>query len=403
MTRYRKIILIILAAAVFLTGCWNRRELNELAIGVAIGIDKQDEGYKFTAQIINPGKVAGKEAGGDSRTNVQTFIGEGKTLFDAWRNLTREAPRKMYFTHVQVVVIGEELAREGITRPLDPMLRDHEFRQDYYLLITSENQRAETAMNILTSLEEVPALKITGMLEASSKNNGVGTIYTLDEVVGDLVSDGKELALSGILVEGDPEEGETLSSLEQSNLSSKLLINELGIFKEDRLIGWLEAEDSKAYNYTQGNVKSTSEQIKCNDEGKGIISIEVLENNTKIKTEIKDNVPEAVINVDIKGNVANVECEKDLTDNKELEKLEKQFEKHTKKIIEHLIEIVQTKKKTDIIGIGEAVHKYNPKYWKKNKQKWEEIYPETKITVNVNASIQHIGATGKPPASGGGQ
>ena len=39
----------------FLSGCWNRRELNDLAIAVAAGVDWVDGRYRLTVQVANPG------------------------------------------------------------------------------------------------------------------------------------------------------------------------------------------------------------------------------------------------------------------------------------------------------------------------------------------------------------
>lgn len=37
-----------------LTGCWNRRELNELAVVLAVGIDSADGQYEVSVQVAEP-------------------------------------------------------------------------------------------------------------------------------------------------------------------------------------------------------------------------------------------------------------------------------------------------------------------------------------------------------------
>ncbi len=53
-----KIIKLFLLGSLlfFFTGCYNYRELNQLAITSAIGIDKTEDGYKVTVQVINTQK-----------------------------------------------------------------------------------------------------------------------------------------------------------------------------------------------------------------------------------------------------------------------------------------------------------------------------------------------------------
>lgn len=52
-----------------LTGCWSRRELNEIAIALAMGVDKSGDQFKVSAQIVNPGEVASAKGGGGEFAN----------------------------------------------------------------------------------------------------------------------------------------------------------------------------------------------------------------------------------------------------------------------------------------------------------------------------------------------
>ncbi|MHB1407833.1 MAG: Ger(x)C family spore germination protein, partial [Desulfitobacteriaceae bacterium] len=60
-------LLLLPSITIFITGCWNQRDLNKLAIVSAIGIDKdEDQGVKVTVQIVKPtvAKVGGAAKGG---------------------------------------------------------------------------------------------------------------------------------------------------------------------------------------------------------------------------------------------------------------------------------------------------------------------------------------------------
>lgn len=61
-------LIMLIVFLLLTTGCWNGRELNELAITLAIGLDRTMDGqYLVTAQVANPGEVAtGKGGGGTS-------------------------------------------------------------------------------------------------------------------------------------------------------------------------------------------------------------------------------------------------------------------------------------------------------------------------------------------------
>ena len=63
MRRYGMLLVALFIIIGLLTGCWSRRELNDLAISVGMGFDKKDDQVQVTIQIVNPGEVASKKEG----------------------------------------------------------------------------------------------------------------------------------------------------------------------------------------------------------------------------------------------------------------------------------------------------------------------------------------------------
>jgi len=65
MKRKGAFLLLLMTMMVLLTSCWSKKELTDLAIVAALGVDKTKDGrYHITLQIINPGNVAGGMQGG---------------------------------------------------------------------------------------------------------------------------------------------------------------------------------------------------------------------------------------------------------------------------------------------------------------------------------------------------
>lgn len=102
------IVLSLIFLILILSGCWSKRELNDLALVAALGIDFIDGEYAISVQVIDPSQVSLKSANGQAP--VVTYHAEGKTVFEAVRKILALSPRKLYFAHLQLVVVGEELA-----------------------------------------------------------------------------------------------------------------------------------------------------------------------------------------------------------------------------------------------------------------------------------------------------
>ncbi|MGO4109025.1 Ger(x)C family spore germination protein [Paenibacillus sp. YAF4_2] len=86
-------VLLLLPLLLAITGCWNRRELNDLAIAVGLGFDKVGDQYLVSVQVVDPGEVASNKTSG-ARTPVTLYQAKGQTIFEAMRKITTCHPGK---------------------------------------------------------------------------------------------------------------------------------------------------------------------------------------------------------------------------------------------------------------------------------------------------------------------
>ena len=119
----------IIFISLLITGCWDKREINDLAIATAISIDKKDDEYHVSAQVVLPTELSMK--GGMGSSPVTLYEASGKSVNEAIRKLTQVSPRIIYLGHLRVVVISEELAKEGIATTVDFLSRGWELRSDF--------------------------------------------------------------------------------------------------------------------------------------------------------------------------------------------------------------------------------------------------------------------------------
>jgi len=382
----KKHISVLLILSFVLAGCWDGRELNELAITLALGIDKVDDKFRVTAQVVVPSEVSMKQSSG--RSTVTLFQAEGETVYEAFRKMTIDTPRKIYPGHLRVLVIGEELAKEGVGESLDLLSRDWEFRSDFFVVIAKEMSAGEI-LNVTTTMESIPANKMYNTLKTSEESWAGTKGVTLDEFLVNIVSDGKEAVLTGIQVVGNQELGSSKQNVETITPAARIQYDHLAVFKKDKLVGWLNESESRGFNDITNSVKSTVTSIACPQGGKA--SIEVIRFKSKMKGSVKKGEPQVEINIQVEGNVGAVECKIDLTEKKAIDELEKVYEKEVEEIIQQTIETVQKQYKTDIFGFGEAIHRSNPETWKKSKDQWNEKFIDLIVDVKVDLELRRTG------------
>ncbi|CAM4490809.1 hypothetical protein U9M73_02815 [Paenibacillus phoenicis] len=74
---------ISLAMILLLSGYWNRNELNELSIVLAMGIDKADDLYEVSFQVVNPNQMSRKQS--SERTPTFVFSVRADSISEAVR------------------------------------------------------------------------------------------------------------------------------------------------------------------------------------------------------------------------------------------------------------------------------------------------------------------------------
>lgn len=356
---------------------------------LAIGIDKVEDEYQLTAQVVVPAEITSKTSTG--RTPVTLFQEKGETIYEALRKITKNSPRKIYPGHLQMLVLGEDLAEEGIAESLDFLSRDWEFRTDFYVVIAKDMTAGEV-LNVRTTIENIPATKMFNTLKTSEASWASTNGVVLDELIADLTRDGKEAVLTGVLVTGEQEIGSSKQNVESITPSARIVYDELALFKKDKLVGWLTERESKGYNYIVNEVQNAVIAISCPEEGKA--TIEIIHFDSKMKGKINKGKPEVDVNIKVKANVGEVECQINLDDQETIVELEKNTEKKMEETINLSIETVQKQYKSDIFGFGEAIHRSNPKEWKKIKERWDEEFPEMTANVKVDVKISHTGSVG---------
>lgn len=224
---YLTLILLTLA---FLTGCWNRKELNDILIVQAVGIDKNQSGqFKLTYQVLKPKvlKTPTNIPSSFQQKGVWCFSSTGKSIFDAIRNTTLSSDKKLFFSHNKIIVISEKVAHQGIENVLDIFLRYHEFRPDAYLIVTSDD--IEKFLNSNVPIESIPAKELENVIKnyfANSKTLPI-SIYEFQKMSN---TKSKTAPVPFVTIK---------SPLKQSSQSQMFYVEKMAVFSNYKLVGIL--------------------------------------------------------------------------------------------------------------------------------------------------------------------
>ncbi|PQQ66263.1 Ger(x)C family spore germination protein [Acetivibrio saccincola] len=386
----RLLFILIILSTIFLTGCWSSREINTLAIAVCIGIDKTENGYLVTEQVLNPRAIATKVT---AESPVVIYTAEGDDLAEIVRRFTTQSSRIFYNADLRMVVFGEDVAKDGIQNILDYFLRNYEYRTDFYFVI-AKNSTANEVLGILTPIESVPGFSMYISLKMSEEKWAAMKSVRIIELVNSIIADGDNPVLTGIEISQDEISPKSTDILKQSGKYKKLKYTGLGAFNKDKLVGWLDEDESKGYNYITDNVKNTIEHADYDSKVK--ITYEIINAKSRTKVYFLENKPAIEVKIKTKCNIEIVEGEFDVSAEENKQVLNELLASKVKLLCEKALNKAQKELKTDIFGFGEAIHRKYPKTWEKLKDDWNDKFTDLPVNITVEAETKQLGQITKP-------
>lgn len=369
----KKFVLIIITLFILLisSGCYNYKEINDMAIVSSIGIDKDNKNDKYivSAQIMNS-----KESEDSEDSQITVYTKEGDTVHEALRNITLKSPRKLYGNHLSKIVLSEEVAKEGIDNILDIFNRITEVRNEFIITIVKED-KASDVLKVLTTTESIPAEYVKLSLKIADKTSGLTYATKLDEFISLYLKKGIDPVVPVLKIDKKEKKGTTINNITTTNPISKIVIEDLAVTNKGKLETYLKNEEVIGYNFLRNQIQKMIIPVKCDDEN-NYASILILKNKTKSNAAKKDNKYIINFNINSEAIITEYNCKKDLTDEKVIKELEKDTEKKIKRYIKKSLN-KQKETKGKFLGLERIIYLDYPKY------KNEDYSVKYNVSVNL--------------------
>lgn len=369
-----------------LSGCYNYRELNELGITTAVSIDYKDNNFYVIAEVINP--IKQQDASSSNNSPFVNYNSSSSSLQDAFRKVVLESPRQLYAAQLEIIVLSEEVVNNHLEEVLEYFARDPESRTEIKIIVakTEDSTKAITLQTLLTSLS---SSNIINSLDLQSKVLGMSYPVTLNELLNMYIDPYLELVLPSMTLYGNYEIGDEKENITTSSPKAIVKIDGSTITKDNKILGYLDLEESKILNLINGKLKETIIKMNYYD---GYIIFEPNRIKVSRKLDIKNNIIK--INISGYSKTKEIQSNINLKDPKEVEKLNKALNMELEKKITDTFNSIREKYGTDVFGFQELYYRTNYKYFKENCTNWyEDIYPKIKLEVKANVRLYEKGNT----------
>ena len=361
MKRIKFLILLLLP---LLSGCYNYRELNDLGITTAVSIDYKDNNFYVIAEVINP--IKQQDASSSNNSPFVNYNSSSSSLQDAFRKVVLESPRQLYAAQLEIIVLSEEVVNNHLEEVLEYFARDPEARTEIKIIVakTEDSTKAITLQTLLTSLS---SSNIINSLDLQSKVLGMAYPVTLNELLNMYIDPYLEVVLPSMTLYGNYEIGDEKENITTSSPKAIVKIDGSTITKDNKILGYLDLEESKILNLINGKLKETIIKMNYYD---GYIIFEPNRIKVSRELDIKNNI----IKINISGYSKTKEIQSNINvkDPKEVEKLNKALNMELEKKITDTFNSIREKYGTDVFGFQELYYRTNYKYFKENCTNWYE-------------------------------
>ncbi len=277
-------LLFAFLAFAFFSNDFGLVDIQKTAIILAAGVDKEEEGLRLTAQIAVP-----QGSGSSFQSGSVNLDGTGATVSECLSDLYAQTGWVPKFIFCDLVLFGEELARENVFSALDFFLRN-EYVPDSCNLAVCQG----TAKDLLTqksAIDDTSSFALSKLFSDAAQKAGKVVTTTLKEFsIGYYgVSHSGYMPMIQTLP-SDNDVSTQASSQEGANSKEKkqnvvYVADQTALFADGALVSVLSPEQTFAYNLLRGKVFAGTFPVRLD----GVTySLSVLKNDGESSLVLKD-------------------------------------------------------------------------------------------------------------------
>ncbi len=361
---YKVYAAICLIAGLMLTlsGCGRglpqAREMDDMALMRTIGVDAGEQSGLLTVTVSSSRRSRGIQGEEEAPLILRS---ERPSISGACLAMQGLSDSYVFYGHVDQLLLGEKLARQGVLETLEHFSQDKELGLGTQAWLI----RGETAGAAIQAGKETGVDNRLSSLQADGEMGAAGLSRTVGEVLSDLLEDGG--AYLPALQLSQNEQGDTA-----------LLEYGYGVLRSGALVGWLTGEGARG--------------LELAEERPGADLLEFEEATVRVDTAaltctplITDGILQG-LELDLRLTAQVEEEHQEGVDRGELR--EKLQEREQKRLLLALEQLQQWN--TDCLGLARTAGAAQPEYWGLICQQWQERFPMLELQVKCTATL--IGA-----------
>lgn len=382
-------LMILIPLLTLSGGCWDRTELNDLALVTALAFDKGDNNQiQTTVQVIMPqnlsagGAMGGGGGGGGGGAAKRTTVRseQGYDVADALSKLQRKTPRKLFWGQCNVFIFSDAVAKGGIREHFDFLARHPQPRERANMYVSKG--KASDALELFPFIERSSAEVLRELSDLQ-----IGIRVSVEQLSMMLKGESQAAALPLVYILPTLKSAEPFQTIPY--------IFGTAVFKKDKMVGEISEKATRGVLWIKNEIKEYTVTYKTK-EADGLVSLKPVKANIKLIPQIKDDRWTMIVKIKTEGDMVQNGTLLNPMNPDLMAILDKAFADDVRERIESTIYELQQRLKVDILDFAKEFHRKYPKEWSKAKDRWDELFPKVETKIEVEAHIIRPGLINAP-------
>ncbi|MCM3591087.1 Ger(x)C family spore germination protein [Brevibacillus borstelensis] len=353
-----------------LTGCWDRKEINDIAIITAAGVDlTEDKKVELSVQLyVNH---AGRQQEEADQTVVQSAT--GITLADAVESLQDTLSAQVFWGHTEVFIFGRDIARTGIEGHVDYFFRQPGPRGLAYLFVSRGK-----AKDILKQKPPLERSSSKSLEEIAKAQKGEGV--TLKELAQMMENPAKVSIIP------------LVATLPEQDGGPVPYIYGMGVLKKGKWAGQMDEREAQGVLWLRNRIKFFMITIPI-EKHKGYVSLKMVRGRAVLSPQVKNSKWSMQVKLhaeyDVRQNTTNL----NMTIPADVSIVESYAAAYTRSVIKASLNKAQNVLHADVFDFSGVFHRKYPQEWKKAVADWERTFSEIEVDIQSTAEVLRPGVS----------
>lgn len=400
MTRAAGALAVVIAVSFFLTGCWGREELENMAFVTALALDGSGEDeIQVTVSVAIPRALSptgnGGAGSGQERPLFEVTT-SGRTIGEAFKKLDSSLSRRVVFIHNKIILIGRARAEKGLAPFLDILARFREFRNTQTLVVVDGNA-GEFLRSLKTPLEINLVEYLVDLIELEIAQPSELPTSRLHEFLEALESDAWEPLVPILRLE--PRLPAAGPGGERAQDTAAVVIG-AAVFRNDRMVGEVNLEDLLVILLARERIAEAWVAFEGPETKNQSTMVEVSSTRApRFKVQVEGERTRVEVDIEVEADLQEIKGAIDVTRPPELEAMGKALAAQLEERTARVIRKVQDEFGSDIFGFGRAAMLQTLTFEQWDALDWPRRFPEAEVTVKVKADFRRTGRIFQPPVA----